>query len=85
MFTISAQGQSAKEALDELLYQHTYASQNITLSTLPIYYLQPNTRIFVKDDTTGINGEYIINSISLPLAHNGTSSINATKAVKRIY
>ena len=84
-FTISGQGKSAKDELDSLLYQHTYATETTTLTAVPIYHLQPNTRVFVKDDNTGINGEYIINKITIPLQYNGTSSITTTKAVERIY
>lgn len=84
-FTISAQGLSAKDEIDSLLYQHTYASDSVTLTAVPIYYLQPNTRILVKDSNTGINGEYIVNKITIPLQYNGTSSITAAKAVERIY
>jgi hypothetical protein len=47
--------------------------------------LEPNTRIFVRDDRCGINGEYIVTRINYPLAANGTMSINATKVVDRIY
>lgn len=84
-FTISAQGKSAKDELDNLLYQHTYATESVNLTAVPIYYLQPNTRIFVKDDNTGINGEFIVSKITVPLQYNGTTAITATKAVERIY
>lgn len=79
-FRISTQGKSAKEALDNLLYTHTYYCESITLSCIPIYYLEPNVRISVLDTTSGINGEYIIKSYSIPLAYNGSMSITATKA-----
>jgi hypothetical protein len=49
MFTISAQGKSAKDRLDELIYQHGYCIENATITTIPIYYLQPNTRIHISD------------------------------------
>ena len=84
-FTISAQGKSAKDELDNLLYQHTYATESVNLTAVPIYYLQPNTRIFVKDNNTGINGEFIVNKITVPLQYNGTTAITATRAVERIY
>lgn len=84
-FTISAQGKSAKDELDNLLYQHTYATESVNLTSVPIYYLQPNTRIFVKDDNTGINGEFIVSKITVPLQYNGTTAITTTKAVERIY
>ena len=84
-FSISGRGKSAKEELDNLLYSHSYCAETITLTTLPVYYLQPNTRILVRNDETKINGEYIINRMTLPLNYNGTSSITAVKAVERLY
>ena len=80
MFSKSAQGKSAKEELYNLLYQHGYCSESITIAATPIYYLEPNSRIFVNDAKTGINGEYIISRIQLPLAYSGTMSITATRA-----
>ena len=84
-FTISAQGKSAKDRIDELLYNHTYASESISLTTIPIYYLEPNTRIYVHDEESNINGDYIIDKITVPLTYNGTMSITANKAVERLY
>ena len=80
MFSISAQGKSAKDEIDVLLYNHSYTTESVTITCIPIYYLQPNTRILVHDDDTGINGEYIISKMNIPLSYNGTMSINATKA-----
>lgn len=85
LFSISYRGKSAKERVDELLYENSYCIENVTINALPVYYLEPNTRIFIYDETTGINGEYIINKITLPLTYNGTMTINATKAPKRLY
>ena len=82
-FTISAQGKSAKDAVDELLYQHSYGTESINITSIPVYYLQPNTRISVRDDLSKINGEYIVNRISLSLAYNGQMTIQATKAPQR--
>lgn len=84
-FAISSQGKSAQDELNNLLYQHTCSKENVNLTAVPIYYLQPNTRIFVKDDNTGINGEYIVDKVTVPLQYNGTTAITATKAVERIY
>lgn len=85
LFTISAQRKSAKMRLDELLYQHSYCVENVSITTIPIYYLEPNTRIFVHDDKSKIDGEYIVSKFTIPLAYNGTMSITASKAVDRLY
>lgn len=85
LFTISAQGKSAQDELDNLLYSNTYCTESISITCLPVYHLQPNTRIFIRDDKSGINGEYIITKITIPLAYNGMMNISAVKAVERIY
>ena len=85
MFYISSQGKSAQDRLDELLYNHTYCIESVTIQAVPIYHLQPNTRIFVRDENSKIDGEYIVSKISIPLTYNGIMSINATKAPVRIY
>ena len=79
-FQISTQGKSAKETLDNLLYTHTYYCESINLTCIPIYYLEPNVRISVYDETSGINGEFIIKSFSLQLTYNGSMTITATRA-----
>jgi hypothetical protein len=68
-----------------MLYNYSYCIESINLTAIPIYYLNPNTRILVKDDSSKINGEYLVNRISIPLTYNGTMTISATKAPTRLY
>ena len=84
-FTVSSRGVSAKSRLDELLEKHLFKNENITLTTIPLYNLEPNCRIFVRDDNTNIAGEYLLNKISIPLTYNGTSSLQAQIAPERLY
>ena len=84
-FTISYRSKSVKDKIDDLLYEHTYAQDGITITAIPIYHLEPNTIIYVKDNNTGINGEYIATRFTIPLNYNGTMSITANKAPERIY
>lgn len=85
LFSISGQGKSAMDVLNDWLYSYAYCAESITINALPIYYLEPNNRILVRDDNSGINGEYIITRLTFPLTHNGTMSISATKAVENLY
>lgn len=85
LFSISTQGKSAKNELDTLLYNHTYCANTISLSSIPIYTLQPNTSVMVKDDENiGINGEYIVTRITIPLVYNDMMSVSASKKPERI-
>lgn len=83
-FSISSQGLSAYNKFESLLYQHSYYTESVSITSIPIYYLEPNKRIKVYDEESKINGDYIVNKITIPLQYNGTSSISATKAIRRI-
>lgn len=75
---------SAYEQIRKELYQYTSYNEQISLSMLPIYYLEPNTRITVRDPQIGIYGDYMIKSISLPLDTTGTMTLSCTRALERI-
>lgn len=80
---ISDRGISIQEKIDELLNQYTYPIKSLTLTTLPLYWLQPNDIIFINDkDLPAISGKYMISSISIPLQYNQTSQITATKIIE---
>ena len=85
LFSISGQGKSAIDELDNLLYNHAYCIESVSINAIPIYYLVPNTRIFIEDKTTGINGEYIVSKFSYSLSANATMSLTCTKAPERLY
>ena len=84
LFATSGQGKSAKDAIDTLLYTHSYCIESTTITTMPVYHLQPNTRVYVYDSNTNIEGEYIISQLTVPLTYNGTMNLTTTKAVDRI-
>ena len=84
-FHISSRGKNMMDVVEEYLYSYTYPASSITLTSIPIYYLTPNTLIYVHDDNTGIVGEYIMNKFSIQLGLNATMSINAVETAKRIY
>jgi hypothetical protein len=85
LFAVSTQGKSAKDVLDEYLYQYTYCTEAISVTALPVYHLEPNTRVLIRDDNSHINGEYIINKLTIPLDTKGSMTINAVKAIDRLY
>ena len=81
---IGSSGYTAQETSRDLLYQYTNYNESISLQSVPIYYLDVNSRITVQDKQSGIFGDYIINSITLPLNAGNAMSITATRALERI-
>lgn len=87
IYAMLLNGGALRSAYDEIkkeLYQYTNYNEQISLTTLPIYYLEPNVRITVRDNQSGIYGDYMVKSISLPLDINGTMSLSCIRALERI-
>ena len=83
-FAIGGYLNSAYQEIKNEIYQYTNYNEQISLTTIPIYYLQPNSRITVQDMQSGIFGDFIIKTISLPLGVAETMSISCIKALERI-
>lgn len=75
---------SCYQRITQMLYQSTNMNETISIASIPIYYLEPNTRITVNDDAVGVHGDYMMQSISLPLDVDSTMSISAYKCLQKI-
>ena len=75
---------SAFVAIRDLLYQSTNYNESVSIQMIPIFHLEPNTRINIVDDQSGIDGDFVITSINIPLDVNSTMSVSAIKALEKI-
>ena len=80
LFSISSKGTSLISKANDLIYQYACCAEGVNITSIPIYYLEPHTRIYVE----GI-GDLLITSLSYQLNYNGTMSMNCTKVIKNIY
>ena len=78
LFTISSEGKDAFARIDELIWQYACGAESATFTSIPLYFLEPNTRIKYKGE------DYLITKLTLPITHNGTMSISATKIIRPI-
>ncbi len=81
LFNISTQGKSAIDLLEEWLNDYTYCTESVSFSSVPIYYLEPNTIAIIKDNETGLSGQYIIKQFTIPLGIGSQMSVTATKII----
>ena len=87
IFNTLATGGASNGCFEEvkmLLYNYTGYNEQINLSMIPLYYLEPNIRIGVRDIEADISGDFIIKTISLPLAVGSTMSVSATRAIEKL-
>ena len=75
---------SAYNKVRELLYQYTSYNESVVITTLPIYYLEPNTRITIRDKESGIYGDYVMNTIAISFDIGGSMTISCIRALERI-
>ena len=85
MFTVSSQGKSAYDVMEEYINLYLYSIESISITSVPIYHLQPNVKVLVYDEDSKINGQYLVSKITIPLVYNGSMSVSATKSAEIIY
>jgi hypothetical protein len=71
--------------MEELINNYSYCSEGLSITTIPVYNLEPNTLIHLYNEETNINGKYQIDKITIPLTYNGVMNITATKIIDQIY
>ena len=65
------------------LYYHTNYATTLSMTAIPVYYLEPNVRISVNDKTTNTYGDFMVQNITIPLNVTGTMSITANQTTDR--
>lgn len=80
MFYRLQQGNSAIARMNELIYQNTAIVNSLSITSIPIYYLEPNTRIYIAG-----KGDYTLDKISYQLSFGGTMQISGNKIIKQYY
>lgn len=79
-------GGYANGAYDQIkyeLYNHTTYQKTVSLTTLPIFYLNPNTRIQLNDSVTNTYGDFMIQSISLTLGPGANMALTLSEIRER--
>ena len=84
MLAMGGMHNSCFEEIKNMLWQHTNYNSTISISALPLFNLEPNTRITINSNADGIYGDFMLNSISIPLTINGTMGISATQVQTKL-
>lgn len=74
---------SAFERVKYELYLHTNYQNMLSITALPSLYLEPNSRITVNDTTTQTFGDYMVKSITIPLAPGNVMTCSLNECFER--
>jgi hypothetical protein len=82
-----AEGGYKNGAFDQIkyeLYLHTSYQRTVTITGIPAFYLEPNTRCTVNDRTTNTFGDYIIQTVTIPFGSGSIMSVTASEVTERL-
>ena len=65
------------------LYLHTTYQNSVSITGLPVFYLEPNSRIELNDTSTNTYGYYNLNTISIPLGPGNTMTVSCNQSIER--
>lgn len=85
--TLYKEGSTGKDAftvIRDMLYKNTSFGEAITMTGVPLYFLDVNQRVEVEDKEADIKGDYIIKTMNLPLSVDGLMSLTALRVSSRI-
>lgn len=75
---------SCYEIVRGLLYQHLLYNNQVSMQTIPIFYLEPNHVIRLNLPAIGIVGDYVIKNISWGISNGGTMSLTLNEVVTEV-
>jgi hypothetical protein len=75
---------SAYDEIKSILNTYTSYNSSITLVCLPIFYLEPNIRITVRNTDLDIYGDYILKNYSIQLGNNNTMNMSCNQVIETI-
>ena len=82
-FATGGYKQSAYEQIKYDLQQYTSYQNTLSITAVPCFYLEPNVRVTINDDSTGTFGDYMVKSISIPLGAGNNMSLSLSKVMER--
>lgn len=66
------------------LVSHTIYQTSVSITALPVYYLEPNSRVTLNDNATMTFGDFNVSNISIPLDASGSMSCSLTQCLSKM-
>ena len=85
-YEVISTGGTKNGAFDQIkyeLYLHTNYQKTLSITALPAFYLEPNSRVNINDKSTNTYGDYMITSITIPLGPGNLMSVSCSEIFER--
>lgn len=66
------------------LVTHTIYSTSVSVTALPVFYLEPNSRVKLNDNSTRTYGDFMVGSITIPLGAGSSMSASLTQCIEKM-
>ena len=63
------------------LYQYTNYQRSVSITALPVYYLDPNVRVYINDKVTNTYGDFMLQNFTTPLDIGSVMSATLNECV----
>ena len=83
-FAYATYGKDAFTKIRELIYLHTSLNETVNITSMPLYFLEPNTKIIAKDEETHTTGDYVIINLNFPLQFDAQQNMACIKVGSRL-
>ena len=75
---------SAYEAIRYELFCHTRYQKTVSLTSIPVYYLDANSRIELSSKSTGTYGDFMVQNVNLTLGPGANMSVVLNEVAERL-
>ena len=86
IYTALYTGGNHNAAFDQIkyeLYTHTTYQKTVSVTAVPAWYLEPNTRVTLNDKTTNTYGDFNLQNITLTLGPSNSMSVTLNEALEK--
>jgi hypothetical protein len=86
LYSALATGGYHNGAFDQIkydLYNCTNYRKTISMTALPIYWIEPNSRVKIHESTTNTYGDYMISNINYNFGPNSTMTVACSEVFER--
>ena len=81
---IGGYANSAYEAIRYELFCHTRYQKSVSLTSIPVFYLAPNSRVKLSSKSTGTFGDFMVQNVNITFGPGANMSVVLNEIAERL-